>query len=126
VEGLSILTAGRHVESGAELLGGPAFSELISEMRRSYDRIILDTPPVLGLSETNVMQQAVDGVLFVMWTGRTPIKNVKIALESLQSNGANIYGFVMNRLDLSASKNYYQYYYYSNDYYYNYHAIENA
>jgi capsular exopolysaccharide synthesis family protein len=125
-EGLSILTAGRHIESGTEMLGTPKFAELMAELRRRYDRIIIDTPPVLGLSETSIVQAHADGVLFVVWGGHTPMRNMKVAVETLQANGANFYGFILNRLDLSATINYYQYYYYSNDYYHNYHAIENA
>jgi len=126
MDGLHVITAGKHLDSGTELLGSERFAALLQELRGKYDRIILDTPPVLGLSETSVMQNVVDGVMFVIWSGKTPMKNIKVALEVLQSNGANFYGFILNRLDLSATKNYYQYYYYSNDYYYNYHAIENA
>jgi capsular exopolysaccharide synthesis family protein len=125
-ENLSILSAGQHVESGTELLGSTKFSDLMTHLRSEYDRIIVDTPPVLGLSETSVLQSQVDGVLFVIWSGRTPIRNMKTAIDILSANGANFYGFILNRLDLSTTTNYYQYYYYSSDYYHSYHAIENV
>jgi len=125
-ENLTILTAGGHLESGTELLGSKKFVDLMKELRGRYERILIDTPPVLGLSETSILQGQVDGVLFVVWGGRTPIRSMKTAVEMLQANGANLYGFILNRLDLSATTNYYQYYYYSNDYYHNYHALENA
>lgn len=127
-ENLSVLSTGQHVESGTELLGGQKFTDLMAELRQRYDRIVMDTPPVLGLSETSVLQKEVDGVLFVIWSGHTPIKGVRSAVEMLQANGANFYGFVLNRLDLSSTANYYQYYYYSHDYYYHYspRALENA
>jgi capsular exopolysaccharide synthesis family protein len=125
-ENLSILSAGQHVESGTELLGSSKFSDLMQRLRSQYDRIIVDTPPVLGLSETSVLQSHMDGVLFVIWSGRTPIRNMKTAIDILSANGANFYGFILNRLDLSATTNYYQYYYYSSDYYHSYHALENA
>ena len=125
-EGLTIMTSGQHVDAGAEMMGTPRFAEIMSELRKRFDRIIIDTPPVLGLSETSIIQAHSDGVLFVIWGGHTPTRNMKVAVESLQANGANIYGFILNRLDLTATTNYYQYYYYSNDYYHNYHAIENA
>jgi succinoglycan biosynthesis transport protein ExoP len=125
-ENLSILSAGEHVESGTELLGSAKFAELMAHLRTEYERIIMDTPPVLGLSETSVLQTHVDGVLFVIWSGRTPIRNMKTAVDILSANGANFYGFILNRLDLSATTNYYQYYYYSSDYYHSYHALENV
>jgi capsular exopolysaccharide synthesis family protein len=125
-ENLSILSAGQHVETGTELLGSPKFTELMRSLREDYERIIVDTPPILGLSETSVLQNVVDGVLFVIWSGRTPIRNMKTAIDILTANGANFYGFILNRLDLTTTANYYQYYYYSSDYYHSYHAIENA
>jgi capsular exopolysaccharide synthesis family protein len=124
-ENLSILSAGRHLETGTELLGSPRFRELMQTLRERYDRIVVDTPPVLGLSETSIMQSLVDGVMFVIWTGNTPARSAKAAVDMLAANGANFYGFVLNRLDLSATANYYQYYYYSHDYYYQ-HPLENA
>ena len=125
-ENLTVLSAGEHLESGTELLSSQKFTDLMLELRRRYERIIVDTPPVLGLSETSILQNHVDGILFVIWSGRTPIRNMKTALDILQANGANFYGFILNRLDLSSTANYYQYYYYSSEYYHSYHALENA
>lgn len=124
-ENLTILSAGRHIDSGTELLASPNFAALITSLRDRFERIVIDTPPVLGLSETSIMQNLVDGVLFVIWTGHTPVRGVQSAIETLRANGANFYGFVLNRLDLNATQNYYQYYYYSYDYYYQ-HAIEST
>ncbi|MEI9896293.1 MAG: CpsD/CapB family tyrosine-protein kinase [Chthoniobacter sp.] len=117
-ENLTILSAGRHLENGTELLGSPQFAALIHRLRDRFERIVIDTPPVLGLSETSIMQSLVDGVLFVIWTGHTPVRGVQSAIDALRANGANFYGFVLNRLDLTTTQNYYQYYYYSHDYYY--------
>lgn len=127
-ENLFILSAGKHIDTGTELLGSSKFNEIMGALRQKFDRIIVDTPPVLGLSETSILQKCVDGVMFVIWSGHTPIRAMKSALEILQGNGANFYGFILNRLDLNATQNYYQYYYYSHDYYYNYspHSIEQA
>ncbi len=128
-ENLSIISAGQHVDTGTELLGSQKFTDIMTELRKRFDRVVVDTPPVLGLSETSVLQGQMDGVLFVIWSAHTPIKAVKSAIEILQGNGANFYGFVLNRLDLSATANYYQYYYYSHDYYYQYqptHQLENS
>jgi polysaccharide biosynthesis transport protein len=119
-ENLFMLSAGQHLETGTELLGSQKFLKILDELKTRFERIVMDTPPVLGLSETSILQNHVDGVLFVIWSGQTPIKSVKAAIEILQANGANFYGFVLNRLDLSATANYYQYYYYSHDYYYQY------
>lgn len=125
-ENLFVMTSGKHIEAGTELLGSAAFIDLIAHLRTRFDRIVFDTPPVLGLSETSIMQKTIDGVLFVIWSGHTPIRNIKAAIDSLHSSGANFCGFVLNQLDLSAPTSYYQYYYYSYDYYYSTQSIENV
>ncbi|HEY2344012.1 MAG TPA: polysaccharide biosynthesis tyrosine autokinase, partial [Chthoniobacteraceae bacterium] len=125
-ENLSILSAGKHIEAGAELLGSDRFRTVMEQVREKFERVVMDTPPVLGLSETSVLQSLVDGVLFVIWSGNTPVRTMRAAIEMLQANGANFYGFVLNRLDLTAATNYYQYYYYSYDYYYSTQTIENT
>ncbi|MEW6161404.1 MAG: polysaccharide biosynthesis tyrosine autokinase [Verrucomicrobiota bacterium] len=120
---LWILSCGNHLDGATEFFGAPTFHSLMQSLRQRYDRIIIDTPPVLGLSETAMMQNCVDGVVFVIWSGRTPSRNVKTAIDTLRANHANLYGFVLNRLDLSSTTNYYYYYYYSNNYYYSYQAV---
>jgi capsular exopolysaccharide synthesis family protein len=123
-ENLTLVPCGEHLDGATELLGSPAFSRLMDDLRQKYQRIIIDTPPVLGLSETSMMQTLVDGVVFVIWSGHTPLRSVKTAIDILHANHANFYGFVLNRLDLSATTNYYHYYYYSSYYYKSYQALE--
>lgn len=122
-ENLYLISCGKHLEGATEMVGTPIFNKLMEELRQNFQRIIIDTPPVLGLSESAMLQQTVDGVVFVIWSGRTPIRYFRSAVDNLISNGANIYGFVLNRLDLSGFSNYYNYYnyyYYSYNYYYSY------
>jgi capsular exopolysaccharide synthesis family protein len=122
-EFLLMMPCGKHLEGVTEMVGTPAFEELVSEWRKSFQRIIIDTPPVLGLSESVMMQRLIDGVVFVIWSGRTPGRYVQSAIDLLRSNHSNIYGVVLNRLDLSGVSNYYNYYnyyYYSYNYYYSY------
>jgi capsular exopolysaccharide synthesis family protein len=127
-ENLFVLSAGKHLDTGTELLASDKFTNILAQLRQQFDHVIIDTPPVLGLSDTSIIQKLVDGVLFVIWSGNTPMTSVKAAVDMLQKHGANFYGFVLNRLDLDATQNYYQYYYYSHDYYYNYRpaALEQA
>jgi capsular exopolysaccharide synthesis family protein len=102
-----VLTAGRQLDTGPEILGSARFADLMAQLREKYDRIIIDTPPVLGLSETLVLQRHVDGVLFVIRGGHTSFRIMKGAIETLQSSGANFYGFVLNRLNLNGTTNHY-------------------
>ena len=122
-ENLSIMTCGKHLNSASELLESHAFINLMTELRSKYQRIILDSPPVLGLSETLIMQRFADGVLMVIWSDFTPMSSVKSAMQALQVNGAKFAGFVLNRLDFSALTNRYKYFYYAPLYYANYQPL---
>jgi len=61
--------------------------------------------------------RVVDGMILVVRAERTPKRDVIAAYELLNKAGAEFYGFVLNRLDLSRATNYYNYYYYSASYY---------
>ena len=119
---LFFLPCGRHIHSASELLESQAFGELMQKLRTQYQRIILDTPPVLGLAETSSMSKHADGVLLIIWSGGTAFKAVKTAKSILDANGAKFFGCVLNKLDLSNATAYYYYYYYSYRYYHAYHA----
>jgi len=123
-ENLDVMTCGKHLHWASELLDSAAFPKFMEELRRKYQRIIIDTPPVLGLSETSILQRSADGVLLVIWSDYTPLHNAKAAITALATNGAKFCGFVMNRLDFSTLTNRYKYFYYSPYYYGSYKALE--
>jgi len=120
---LDILPSGKHTGSAAELVTSPAFARFMQEVRQRYQRIILDTPPALGLSETCDILPFVDGCLLVVWSSYTPLHQVQATVDLLRNNGASFFGFVLNRLDLSSASNYYYYFYYSNYYYGSYRPV---
>ncbi len=123
MENLHILPCGDQLEGDIEQLGSPQFVAAIEKLRKRYQRIIVDATPVLGLAETSVMQPAMDGVVLVIWTGQTPTRAVRTAIDILTDNHANFYGFVLNRLDLMATMNRFHYYYYTNHYYNRYQTL---
>lgn len=126
MENLHILPCGDNLEGDIEALGSPQFMEVIEKLRKRYQRIIVDSTPVLGLAETSVMQPAMDGVVLVIWSGQTPTRAVRTAIDILHDNHANFYGFVLNRLDLMATMNRFHYYYYTNHYYNRYQSVTRA
>ncbi|MGZ5505404.1 MAG: polysaccharide biosynthesis tyrosine autokinase [Limisphaerales bacterium] len=123
-ENLTLMTCGKHLNWAAELLDSAGFAKIVQELRSQYQRVIIDSPPVLGLSETSIMQRHADGVMVVIWANHTQVPNVKDAILALQTNGAKFSGFVLNRLDFNAFANRYKYFYYSPRYYSNYKAFE--
>ena len=123
MENLHILPCGDQLEGDIEQLGSPHFTAALDKLRKRYQRIIVDATPVLGLAETCVMQPAMDGVILVVWTGQTPTRAVRTAIDILTDNHANFYGFVLNRLDLMETMNRFHYYYYTNHYYNRYQTL---
>jgi capsular exopolysaccharide synthesis family protein len=123
MENLHILPCGDNLEGDIEALGSQQFVATIEKLRKRYQRIIVDATPVLGLAETSVMQPAMDGIVLVIWSGQTPTRAVRTAIDILHDNHANFYGFVLNRLDLMATMNRFHYYYYTNHYYNRYQSL---
>ncbi|MCB1224362.1 MAG: polysaccharide biosynthesis tyrosine autokinase [Verrucomicrobiales bacterium] len=114
---LDVIPRGPVIVGTTDLLCQAIFDRVLDEVRERYDRIVIDTPPVLGLSEASSLQRAVDGVVFVVRAEQTPRKDVADAVTLLNKSGAHVYGLVLNDLDLGKVSNYYNYYYYSSSYY---------
>lgn len=105
---LSILPAGRSVTSPYEMLKSPRFGELLDEARRNFDYVVLDTPPVVSLSDCRLIGNWVDGFLIVVSAHRTPRKLVEEALNVLEPS--KVVGFVFNNDSRSwAAYGYYHY-----------------
>jgi capsular exopolysaccharide synthesis family protein len=116
-DNLWVVTRGSVVAGTTEMLNNASFEKVVQELRKRFDRIIMDTPPVLGLSETAFLQKYSEGVVLVIRARKTERKDVMEAFKTLQKLGAHIYGFVLNRVDFSRRYNSYSYYYYSSNYY---------
>jgi len=107
---LSVLTGGRRAPNPAELLSGPAFGRLLSEATRLYDRVIVDTAPVLAVSDTLLMTPLVQTVCVVVYAGKTPRNAVQRALGMLTGAGGRPAGVILNRMPRRRGSGYYYYY----------------
>jgi len=116
-DALDVIPRGPIVAGVTELLCTDRFEELVEQWKLKYDRVILDTPPVLGLSETNTLQRVADGVVLVIRAHKTLTKDVVDAVDTLKRTGTHLFGMVLNAVDLSKLANHYTYYYYSPLYY---------
>lgn len=114
-QNLDIITGGTLAPNPSELLGSERMREFITHLRGRYDRIILDSPPLLAFSDSLVLSRLADGVIMVIWGGKTPRNTIQQAVQSLQGVGARILGVVLNKID-TTRRSYYYYPYYS--YYY--------
>ncbi len=117
VPNLFILPSGSLPPNPSELLGSERMSFLISRLKRRFDVLLFDTPPMLPASDTLLVAPQTDGVVLVVKAGFINRALVKNAVESLNSVHANLLGIVLNQVDLKR-EGYYRYYHkhYSNYY----------
>lgn len=108
-EYLDILTAGKIPPNPSEMLGSKAMSSLLDELSDIYDVIILDSPPVLAVTDAQILSTKVDGTVLVVRAEKTKKDTVLAAKGVLDKVNANILGTVLNGGDKNKD-NYYYYY----------------
>jgi capsular exopolysaccharide synthesis family protein len=117
VPSLHLLPAGPIAPMPAELLGSLQMQRLVEGLRGSYDFILIDTPPVLTVTDAAVLVSLSDGVVLVLRYGQASRNVVARASEILLRSGAHLLGVVLNAVDLESS-DYAEYYGRAyNDYY---------
>ena len=115
VPNLSLITGGTLAPNPSELIGSDRMKKLIADMRGQYDRIILDSPPLMAFSDSLLLSRLADGVIMVAWGARTPRGTIIKAADSLKGTGARILGLVLNKIDTVRHANYAYYSYYYSD-----------
>jgi len=122
IAGLRAITSGKKPPNPAELLGSGKMIEIINKIKAQAEVIILDSPPLLAVTDAAVLATRVDGVLLVVKPGETKLAACKQAVEQLQKVGANILGVILNDVDIKRLRyryaKYYKNYYYSYYHYY--------
>ncbi len=96
IENLSLLPCGPRPANPAELLTSPKFQEILSDLRSSYDFVLLDTPPVLAVSDPAAVAPRADGVIVVFRMTPAAGPNAERAKEELVAVSAHILGVVVN------------------------------
>lgn len=119
---LDVITCGSYPLNPAELLLGWRLKEFLDWAYQHYSRVVFDGPPVMGIADSAILGAAVDGVMLIIWAGRTSRRYVRVAKMNATSCGAKIFGFMLNNLE-PGRVGYYHYYpyyysYYSRGYYY--------
>lgn len=113
---LSYISCGTHSPKPYELLESETMKNLIEELRTRYDYVIIDTPPVLLLSDALAIAPVIDGTVLVCRHQVSYISDIARALNTLSFAKANVLGVVVNDFKLPPTKsrgNYDSYYYYS-------------
>ena len=107
---LSVLAGGRRAPNPAELLSGRSFAELVAEAATLFDRVVIDSAPVLAVSDTLLMTPYVQTVCMVVRAGRTARNAVQRAVLLLGGTGSRPAGVILNRLPRKRGTDYYYYY----------------
>lgn len=110
---LDVITAGPPSRRAADKIGS-TLVEMLDEMSREYDLVILDAPPLLGFAESLQLAAAADGVILVTKAGDTSRKAVAAALSTLSHLRANTLGVILNQVKKHHSDHYHYYGYYGN------------
>jgi polysaccharide biosynthesis transport protein len=108
---LLVVTSGGQPPNPAELLGSAKMDQILRQLNKHVDVVVIDTPPSL-VADAQILAGKVDAVLLVVQPGRTHTEAARAYLDTLQRSGARIVGVVMNRIPRNRSYYYggYQYY----------------
>lgn len=109
-DNLYVMTGGAKPPNPAELLGSEKMKELLENLKKDFDMIIVDTPPVGMVTDGALIASIVDGTIFVCSSGNTEIKSAVYTKELLKNVNANILGVVLNRVPIHQG-GYYKYHY---------------
>lgn len=125
IKRISVLPAGTIPPNPSELLGTSEMLELINSLRAQYDHILIDSPPIMPVTDSIILSRFVDGVVVIVRGAHTSKKLVRDAVNRLRRVEANILGVVINDLDIKKA-DYYYYNTYYNSYYSSYGDDEGA
>lgn len=111
IHGLWLLGSGHIPPNPAELLGSRRFADFMISLDQHFDWVVIDTPPVLVVTDSAIVANQASGVVFVVGADKTSRHAARAAVEQLDSASAHIVGSVLNRVDLIRNPYYYSSYY---------------
>ena len=111
IPGLWLLTAGKVPPNPAELLGSETFKAFLDSLAEHFDWILIDSPPVMAVTDAAVLAHAAAGIIFVVGAEMTSRHVAKQALDQLEAANDWFVGGILNRVDLDRNAYYYSQYY---------------
>jgi len=113
-EGLSIITGGTVPPNPTEILSAGKIEKILEELKKEFDYIFFDSPPVILVSDAAILGRILDGVFLVIESEKTTVEGARKAKASLETVHAKVLGAIFNNMRRSAGYGYYYYpYYYS-------------
>ena len=121
IENLYVMPAGPTPFDPSGALNSRKFNELLQEVKQRFDIVLVDSPPILGVSDSAVIVSEVDMTLMVVQPRKLPLKALLRQKQVIESVGGNLAGVVMNNVDITSD---HQYQYYTT--YYSYYSADGA
>lgn len=115
VENLDVIFCGKIPPNPSELLSSARMKELADEWRSEYDCVIFDMPPLGDVFDAGVVSSIVDGYVIAARCNISDVDEVREAVGRVESVGGSVLGFVLNDINLKASKKYKHYYTHGNE-----------
>lgn len=97
-KGVSLVAAGPTPPSPAELLTGDRLPRFIAEVAQRYDHVVIDSPPILGLTDAPILGEAVEGCVLVVEAGGVPVRGIRSSIARLEMVQAHIFGVILTKL----------------------------
>jgi len=116
IEGLYALTGGVIPPNPSELLGSKQMKNVLQRAKEQYDYVLIDTPPVMPVTDALIVSRFVDGMILVIASAEVKVEMARDVKNQLVNAGANILGVVLNKVRSEHhGYGYGYYYYYGND-----------
>ncbi|MBJ9903677.1 polysaccharide biosynthesis tyrosine autokinase [Acinetobacter bereziniae] len=106
VSHLDFLPRGKNQGNAAEMLSSPRFSELLAQLSQQYDHIIIDTPPILAVTDGVIISQFAGVNLVVARYAKTQMKELELTVNRFEQAGSKVNGIILNDVQATAGGNY--------------------
>jgi len=108
IDSLSFLSAGSIPPNPSELVGSDKMRDTLAQLTSEFDVVVLDSPPILPVTDAMLLSTMVDGVVLVVNSSKTAKQHVKAAYARLEFARAKVFGVLLNQVDVNSQ--HYQYY----------------
>lgn len=106
VNGLNVITRGKSPTNPSEILSSQKFKTLLDELSTQYDHIIIDTPPVLAVTDGIIISQYAGINLLIARYSKSQMKELELSLNRFEQAGVKVNGFILNDIQRTAGAGY--------------------
>jgi tyrosine-protein kinase Etk/Wzc len=120
VDNLDLITAGDIPPNPSEMVASEKMKDFLEEARSRYDFVLLDSPPIIAVTDAAILTRRVDATILVVSSGLSGKNEIRRAISLIKNVQSNILGVVLNGLDIKKIYGSYYYYFHYYQYYYYY------